>query len=96
MDERKYALNLGEDGRILSATYEEYAAEGMPIVESLPAGETAEENDISNYRYVDGKYVYDPIPQPEPEEPVDRLGQLEADVMYLSMMTGVDIPTSEV
>ena len=69
MDERKYALNLGEDGRILSATYEEYAAEGMPIVESLPAGETEEENDISNYKYVGGEYVYDPLPKPPEPEP---------------------------
>lgn len=69
MDERKYALNLGEDSRILSATYEEYAAKGMPIVESLPAGETEEENDISNYKYVDGEFVYDPLPKPpEPEQ----------------------------
>lgn len=95
-EERKYALNIGEDNRILSATYEEYAVEGMPIVDALPGGETPEENDIGNYKYVDGEYVYDPLPQPEPEEPVDRLGQLEADVMYISMMTDVDIPTLEV
>lgn len=71
MDERKYALNLGEDGRILSATYEEYASEGMPIVETLPSGETAEENDISNYKYVDGEYIYDPLPAPPEPEPVE-------------------------
>lgn len=71
MNERKFALNLGEDGRILSATYEEYATEGMPIVDSLPAGETAEENDISNYKYVDSEYIYDPLPQPPEPEPVE-------------------------
>lgn len=68
-EEKRYALNLDEDGRILSATYEEYAAEGMPIVDSLPSGETAEENDISNYKYAGGEYIYDPLPQPEPPEP---------------------------
>lgn len=68
-EEKRYALNLDEDGRILSATYEEYAAEGMPIVDSLPSGETAEENDISNYKYVDDEFVYDPLPQPEPPKP---------------------------
>lgn len=71
MNERKYALNLGEDGRILSATYEEYASAGMPIVESLPAGETAEENDISNYKYANGEYIYDPLPAPPEPEPVE-------------------------
>lgn len=71
-EEKRYALNIrADDNRILSATYEEYAAEGMPIVDSLPAGETAEENDISNYKYIDGEYIYDPIPQPEPPEPVE-------------------------
>ena len=62
-----YALNIAEDGRILSATYEKYAAEGMPVVDNLPTGETTEENDISNYKYIDGEFVYDPLPQPEPE-----------------------------
>lgn len=71
-EERKYALNIrADDNRILSATYEEYAVEGMPIVDALPSGETPEENDISNYRYVDGEYIYDPLPQPEPPEPVE-------------------------
>lgn len=96
MNERKRALNLDENNRILSATFEEFASDGMPIVDSLPSGDTEEKNNITNYIYYNGDYIYDPIPQPEPKEPVDRLGQLEADVMYLSMMTGVDIPTLEV
>lgn len=73
MDEkRKYALNIrADDNRILSATYEEYAVEGMPIVDALPSGETPEENDIGNYKYVDGEYVYDPLPAPPEPEPVE-------------------------
>lgn len=72
MDENKlYALNLAEDGRVLSATEDQYGAEGQPRVETLPSGETPEENDISNYRYVDGEYIYDPLPQPDPPEPVE-------------------------
>ena len=36
MDENKlYALNLADDGRILSATEDKYGAEGQPRVESL-------------------------------------------------------------
>lgn len=58
----KYALNIAEDGRILSVTYEEYAAEGMPIVDELPEG------DATNYLYVDCQYVYDPLPEPEQPE----------------------------
>ena len=60
-----YALNLDTDNRILSATFEEYATDDMPKVETLPEG------DITDYLYVDGKYIYDPLPEPEPkpEEP---------------------------
>lgn len=60
----KYALNLAEDGRILSATYEEYAFEGNVLVDELPEG------DISEYFYVNGQYVHDPLPTTEPEQVV--------------------------
>ena len=60
----KYALNLAEDGRILSATYEKYAPENAVLVDTLPDG------DISDYLYQDGSYVYDPLLVPEePAEP---------------------------
>lgn len=58
-----YALNIAEDGRILSATYPQYAPEGAVIADALPEG------DISDYRYVGGQYVYDPLPEPEQPEP---------------------------
>jgi hypothetical protein len=59
----KYALNLAEDGRILSATYEKYAPADAVLVDELPEG------NLYEYRYVDGAYVYDPIPEPEQPEP---------------------------
>lgn len=71
IDVQLYALNLANDGRVLSATEDQYGAEGQPRVATLPSGETPEENDISNYRYVDNAFVYDPLPQPEPPEPVE-------------------------
>ena len=55
----KYALNLAEDGRILSVTYEEYAPEDAVIVEEIP------EDNVANYRYVEGEFVHDPIPHEE-------------------------------
>ena len=68
-----FALNLSDDGRILSATDEAYAADGMPLVNSLPDG------DISDYRYADGEYVYDPLPKPEPIPSLEeRIAELEA------------------
>lgn len=63
-----YALNLAEDGRILSATEDQYGTDGQPRVTELPTGETEAEKDISNYKYIDGEYIYDPLPQPEQPE----------------------------
>ena len=61
-----FALNLSADNRILSATYEQYAAPGQPLVEELPEG------NLLDYRYEDGEYVYDPIPEPEVFELASR------------------------
>lgn len=59
-----YALNLDkETGRILSATYPEYAPVDAIIVSALPEG------NIADYLYVDNEYVYDPLSKVEPEVP---------------------------
>lgn len=58
----KYALNLADDGRILSVTYEEYAPDDAVLVDELPEG------NVADYCYVNGEYVYDPIPMPEVEK----------------------------
>lgn len=57
-----YALNIDNTTlRVLSATYPEYAPADAVIVAALPVG------DISDYRWVNGEFVYDPLPKPEPE-----------------------------
>lgn len=56
-----YSLNLSEDNRILSACVCLEGVEYENIVDALPDG------DVSDYKYVNGKYVYDPLPEPEPE-----------------------------
>lgn len=58
----KYALNLAADGRILSASYPKYAPADAVIVEALPEG------NIYEYRFVNGEYVHDPLPEPEQPE----------------------------
>ena len=55
----KYALNLAEDGRILSVTEEEFAAPENVIVDTFPEG------DVYEYRYVDGEYIHEPLPAKE-------------------------------
>lgn len=61
----KYALNLAEDKRILSAcvVLPNGNYDGMPLVDVLPDG------DVSDYLYIDKQYVYDPLPEPEQPEP---------------------------
>lgn len=59
-----YALNLDpKDNRILSATEDRYGAEGQPRVDRLL------DDDISDYKYIDGEFVYDPLPKPPEPEP---------------------------
>lgn len=73
----KYALNIGSDGRILSATCPEFAPENAPIVDALPEG------DITDYLYVDGEFVHDPLPDPELPDAgptqEERIAALEAE-----------------
>lgn len=76
-----YALNLADDGRILSATYDRYGAENQPRVSELPEG------NLPNYKYIDGEYVYDPLPKEEPEVTPTQLDMIEAQVTYTAMMT---------
>ena len=60
-----YSLNLDADNRILSACVCLEGFEYKNIVDTLPDG------NVSDYKYVDGEYVYDSLsePEPQPEEP---------------------------
>lgn len=58
----KYALNLNEENRILSVCVaNQYTPAGLPRVDALPEG------DINDWLFVDGEYVYDPLPTPTQE-----------------------------
>lgn len=62
-----YALNIDkETGRVLSATYSKYAAKDMVLVDALPEG------DVSDYLYIDGNYVHEPLPKEEETEAEDN------------------------
>lgn len=67
----RYALKIHEDNRIGYAcvVLPNGKYDGMPIVADLPDG------DITDYLYIDGEYVYNPLPNPEepdPEEPAEE------------------------
>ena len=77
-----YALNIEkETNRILSATYPKYATEDMPKVDELPQG------NIADYLYIDGEYVYSPLPKPEPIEPAE---EATTDEMAAAIAEGVN------
>ena len=58
-----YALNLGENNRILSVTFDQFAPPEQPRVEELPDG------NISDYLYINKHYEYAPLPVPPTPEP---------------------------
>ena len=61
-EDSKFSLNLGENGRIMSVCT---CLNGMTydnVVDSFPDG------DVSEYRYVDGEFIHDPEPTPDPPE----------------------------
>lgn len=75
-------LNLDENGRVLSAAKHRTPPEGHPAVETLPEG------NLYEYRYVDGAFVHDPLPEPDPVEPSPTL---EDRVETLEKKVGVDM-----
>ena len=73
-------LNLGQDGRILSAAFRNDGSCGAVAVAELPEG------DITQYRYEEGVFVYDPLPQQDQQIPT-QLDRIEAQLVYTAMMT---------
>lgn len=71
-----YALNLDTDGRILSACICLAGQMYENIVDTLPDGD-----DITEYKYVNGGYVYDPLPEPEPPEPQEPTADELLDIL---------------
>lgn len=62
-----YAIQIDSTGRIEHSTFSKHVthanADRYILVDTIPKG------NLPDYLYVDGKYVYDPLPRPEPVEP---------------------------
>ena len=64
-----HVLELDENKRIMTSYealpkgIERGTYEGKTLVNEIPEG------DVTDYKYVKGEYVYDPLPEPEPIEP---------------------------
>lgn len=78
-----YALNLGPDGRCLSAAPANLAPIGATLVPYLPEG------NLYDYRYVEGNYIYDPVPKSEPAAGVVSDEATTAD-MAAAILEGVN------
>ncbi len=61
----KYALKTDEDNRIIEFTFDTYADDTYTLVDSAP------NHYWGDCLFIDGEYIYDPLPQPEPPEPVE-------------------------
>lgn len=80
----KYALNLADDGRVLSVTREQYAPIGSVLMDELPDG------NVADYRYANGEYVYDPRPVPAVEKvPTDTERITELEEALAMLLNGV-------
>lgn len=85
-----YALNIAPDGRCLSAAPANMAPIGATMVPYLPEG------NLYDYLYVNGNYIYDPLPKPEVEVTVvvteSELAELQAKAAAYDILTeGVTI-----
>lgn len=75
-------IKIDETNRITSASYNYHCGDGE--IETTIPDEISLDN-IHDYKYIDGEYVYDPLPEPKPEP--SQLDVLEAQVIYTAMMT---------
>lgn len=76
-----YGLILNEDNRIVECGIYAVYPKNAIRVDTLPDG------DPMDYLYIDGQYVYSPLPVIEPEEKPSQMDILEAQVAYTAMMT---------
>lgn len=61
----RYAINIDDKKRVQRITYEKYKDEKSIVTDTIPEG------NASDYKYIDGSYVYDPLPKPEPQPKPD-------------------------
>lgn len=84
-----FVLNLSDDNRILSISYlNEFTPDGAIIVEELPEG------DISEYKYLNGEYIYCPIEKEKEDVIPFSFDYIEAQMVYTAMATNTLLPNS--
>lgn len=84
----KYALNLAEDGRVLSITKEKYAPINAVLIDEKPEG------NVADYLYMAGELIYSPMPEEEVSIPTWQ-DRIEAQVTYTAIVTDSLLPEKE-
>ena len=76
------AIKVAADGRLLPAQFPfgDNPEEAIHV-ESLPEG------NVLDYKYINGEFVYDPLPIRKPEPEPTQLDRIEAQLTYTAMMT---------
>lgn len=75
-----YTLNLDENGRYLSSCDSSiWNPPGHPVVDSLPSGDTEEEQNLHNWLYINSEWIYNPLQkEPEPAPALTVWDELDA------------------
>ena len=86
---RVIVLNVDPaSNRILSAGYVAPPSTNALIVDSIP------DSDLYDYLYIDGEYIYDPLPIPDDPEPKptqeERIKALEEKLAITEILLGVE------
>lgn len=68
-DRYDIVIDVGPDNRVTGVRYPKFADHGDTVVDKLPDG------DPLDYKYVDGQFVYDPLPKPPAPEPEPGLDE---------------------
>lgn len=86
-----YALNLDTDGRILSVGEYSDGMEHANMVESFP------DDNVRDYKYINGEFIHDPEPTPEPaaQEPTAEEDALSMIVDHEYRLTLLELGVTE-
>lgn len=80
-------MKLEEDGRIASASINFHCGDGEIEVE-LPEDVTMD--NIREHRYVNGEWIHDPLPEPEPVTPQPAAESVTYDELAAAIREGVN------
>lgn len=79
-----YSLNLDADGRILSVGEYSDGMEHDNLVESFP------DDNVRDYKYINGEFIHDPEPKDDPSEPTEPVEYATYSELATAIKEGVN------